>query len=297
MENNSAQIKKEAYYQGFFERAREYGISDDVTFNIVKNANESIVPGMHGGVEDYAMPSKLDELKALMQSLPDRAMTAGREGLEALRGLPGKAMESGREGLEALRGLPGQAMEAGRAGLHDVRQALQDGGISQEEFMQLIKDHPYLTAGAAGGGLAAAGGGAALAHYLSNKGGKQKKAYDTSSLQGMYANSLNSDQLPMGSLTSAVSSPAGQPPAAGIREKLQEILSRGNSLVGQGKEKAQELLHQGQEGMDWLKTHGQQGMDWARAHGPELGGAALGLGGAAALASYLRNRNKEQEQY
>ena len=194
-------VKEAAYYEGFFERGREYGFSNNETLAIIKSANAGFLPGMdmhEPSVNDWA-PSKAEEMQSLLRSLPGKAMSAGREGLEALRGLPGKAMSAGREGLEALRGLPGKAMESGREALesgrgavndlkHELECALAEGSISPGEFMQIVKDHPYI---AAGGGLAAAGaigGGAALANYLGNR--KQKKAADLSSLKNMFAQSL-----------------------------------------------------------------------------------------------------------
>jgi hypothetical protein len=50
------------------------------------------------------------------------------------------------------------------------------------------------------------------------------------------------------------------------------------------------------QGIDSLKGLAGQGMDFAKSHLPELGGVAAGGLGALALASYLRNRNKHNDE-
>ena len=305
------EIKEAAYYDGLFERAREYGFSEKDTLTIIKSAN-SFVPGMHGDVNDWT-PSKTDELRSLVRSLPEKAVSSSRTGLDKIRDFLSSYANAGSPKMEEIDG--------GGAG------ELQAAGIAE-----ILKEHPYLLAG---GGLAAAGGGAAIAKYLHNR-RKQKQAavsipsyadqFNTNkgSFQDFLAknpaaseNAANAfdpmDDDPQGLLggpTKYLQDPSDydadylaeySPPTSSFDPMQDDYGHQASAAKNDIAEKIKGLFDKGkadlQGGLDWAKSHGQQAMDWAGNHAPELGGAALGGVAALALANHLRNKNKQKEQY
>lgn len=149
-------IKLAAYYQGVYERAREYGFSDNQTTAIIKQANVSETLGNLGGYVDKGVDalkgygnSALEALKGAGGTINDKVTGAGLGLGDLVHGMADRA-----HGL-------GEGFESG--GL--LQRLISGAGDKSYELAELIKNNPRAAALLAGGaGAGALAGGGYLAH-------------------------------------------------------------------------------------------------------------------------------------
>lgn len=312
--SNDMDPKTAAYYDGVFERAREYGIPDYTTVAIIKSAtiaDNAIVPT--NSLVDFARstrtPFRDTDMGKLTKSLADSAASArtaaslsnplsaaaGRfspEGLSMGLGAPEPGMNiEGANFRSNLKDLisaynPASSGDAFSpeglpmdAGVDKLKQMISHGNLGPEATLSQLGHN---TSPETLNKIKDMARGDSYADFTNNAGldTHTGTGETLNKIKGMARGDSYADSLNIGPME-------GPPMPSKIQMLLNSAKKHGRELGGKAQElggKAQEL---GSSAVDYLKTHPEQAMAG--------GGILAGGAGLLALQHYLKKKKQEEE--